>query len=62
LHLAAAMRVGYRVFQPAFPVFHLRSRRGASLTKKVMHIAIEAFERFFKNWNGVVAAGIDVSL
>ena len=56
------MRVGYRVFQPAFPVFHLRSRRGASLTKKVMHIAIEAFERFFKNWNGVVAAGIDVSL
>jgi hypothetical protein len=40
----------------------LRVKDGASLTKKDVQIALEAFERFFANSQQVVAAGFDVAL
>lgn len=39
----------------------LRVTDGASLTKKDIIIALEAFERFFENAQQVSAAGFDVS-
>lgn len=39
----------------------LRVADGASLTKKDVIIALEAFERFFENAQQVSAAGFDVS-
>lgn len=39
----------------------LRVKDGASLSKKDVIIALEAFERFFENAQQVSAAGFDVS-
>lgn len=38
-----------------------RVKDGASLTKKDVHIALAAFERFFETAPWVAAAGFDVS-
>lgn len=40
----------------------LRVKDAASLTKKDVQLALEAFERFFANSQQVVAAGFDVAL
>lgn len=40
----------------------LRVKDGASLTKKDVQLALEAFERFFANAQQVSAAGFDVAL
>lgn len=39
----------------------LRVADAAGLSKKDIQIALEAFERFFQNWQQVVAAGFVVS-
>lgn len=41
--------------------FELRVLDGASLSKKDVVLALEAFERFFENAQQVSAAGFDVS-
>lgn len=40
----------------------LRVKDGASLTRKDVDLALEAFERFFQNAQQVSAAGFDVAL